>query len=100
MSAYVIRPGSKSTLRAALAEINKKITALPAGEAKRILAETAARLAKLVESIEDRTLAAIPPSSLEQLRSFPRSGQQSEIDATFFITQIRVVSQFAQTRRK
>ena len=52
MSTYVIRPGSKSTLRAALVEINKKIAALPAGEAKCILGETAARLTKLVDSIE------------------------------------------------
>jgi hypothetical protein len=58
MTAYSLRSGSKSTLRAALAEIDEKIVALPAGEAKRLLAETAARLAKLVASIEERAPAA------------------------------------------
>jgi hypothetical protein len=58
MSASVAAPGWKPPLLAALSEIDRKIAALPAGEAKPKLAELAARARKAIELIVDRAPAA------------------------------------------
>ena len=52
------KPDSLAKVLARITELDKKIAALPAGEAKRALTVTSARLAKVVEGIEGRAPVA------------------------------------------
>jgi hypothetical protein len=52
------KPESLAKVLARITELDRKIAALPAGEGKRKLSETSARLAKLLENIEGGAPAA------------------------------------------